>query len=149
MACARTSDAGSDKREHEIVVAQDALSPRSDQSALARVGGNGAAEWRSSLRSGSIAAESRRSRIRRCAVSRYQASTRVSAATSSRRRGLAQSRRGHVPESGGSDSVNPSLVSPAFQVEVLDHVERDVDGLDDGAAHVKGIERAVRRSSRN
>ena len=140
-AWARTSGVGSD-RTITRSSSRNASRPSSDQRALTRVGGNGASAGRSSLRRGSIAAGSRRSWIKRWAVSRYQPSRRQRDDKLGRRR-AAELRRPCVMKPGRGDPVDPPLVPPAFQVEVLHYVERDVDRFNDGPAHVEGVERAV------
>ena len=47
-------------------------------------------------------------------------------------------------EPGRRDPVDPALVSPALEVEVLDDVQRNVDRFDDVSTHVQHIQRPVR-----
>ncbi len=61
------------------------------------------------------------------------------------RRSLAQARRTCIAEPRRRNPVDPALIAPTLQVEMLDHVERDMNCLDDRTAHVEDVERTIRR----
>ena len=52
--------------------------------------------------------------------------------------------RRRISETRWGNAVDPALVTPASQVDVLDDIERNVNGLDDRATHVEDVEGAVR-----
>src|SRR4051794_7046472 len=58
---------------------------------------------------------------------------------------LAEPRRTWILETGRRDAVNAAPIASIGQVEMLHHVERDVDRLDDLTAHVEYVECPVGR----